>query len=867
MSDPANPNPADWLRKFGLSAFRPGQNEVINALLAGNDCLCIMPTGGGKSLCYQLPAVMRPGVVLVISPLIALMKDQVDGLQTLGLRATFVNSSLEPFEQGRRLDGMAAGEFDLVYVAPERMRSPKFLEALSRAQVQLLAVDEAHCISAWGHDFRPDYGRLGRLREKLGFPQTIALTATATPLVRRDVVQQLQLRSPAIFITGFARPNLRFEVHEPSSPRDKDEVLLEIVQETPGAGIIYAATRKKCEAVVEFLRSNQKRPVGLYHAGLLPAERRSIQDQFMAGKVPLIVATNAFGMGIDKRDLRVVIHYNIPGSLEAYYQEAGRAGRDGLPSRCVLLFSYADRYIQEFFIENSYPSRDAVRRVYEFLRLRPEDPIEMTLQEIKQELGLSLSGEGVGVCEQLLEKCGVLERLESQQNMAQVKLESNLPTLVELLPKEAKVQRKVLRELEREVDDRRGEWVPFHPAKIAAAVELDREALNRALRELIRLTVFHYVPPFRGRAIHMLRRDIPFEQLAIAFEELERRKAAELEKLERVISFAQSHGCRQREILRYFGDSQRFRCGICDNCQPELLSSTTPGSATTENDDSILEAVRIVLSGAARTQGSVGKNLLAKMLCGSQSVQISQLRLDKLSTFGLLSDLNQTDVVEFIKSLIRAKLLEQTEPQPRRPVVQLTEFGGQVMRKQQDLPAWFTLPSELVARLRKRRQPSARRHAGHASVAPSFSRSPVPIDDFPTRDMAAAAEKSPPESCVTSNFTPRPNFYWTWRLFQDGYSLAECRAIRDIDDQTLLDHLLRAANDGLAIQLDWVLNAEQHQLLAQVVDDSSSSGLRAMIDNLPPGIGVQHVQLFCQIRDATAKRNLPASNRELTKFE
>jgi ATP-dependent DNA helicase RecQ len=312
------------LSRFGLEQFRPGQVDVIQSVMKGDDCLCVMPTGGGKSLCYQYPAVVRPGLVMVVSPLIALMKDQVDGLQELGIQAACINSSQTIDQQGEILRQTANGELDLLYVAPERLRSPRFLQTISDIEIQLLAIDEAHCISQWGHDFRPDYARLGNLRRKIGKPQTIALTATATDDVRKDILKQLELDECQVFVNGFARENLFLEVAAPVNIQDKNQRLTTFLHANPGAGIIYASTRKKCEEIVELLNRGSRK-FGFYHGGMLPEDRKSVQERFMDGDVDVIIATNAFGMGIDKSDIRFVVHYNLPGTLEAYYQEAGRA--------------------------------------------------------------------------------------------------------------------------------------------------------------------------------------------------------------------------------------------------------------------------------------------------------------------------------------------------------------------------------------------------------------------------------------------------------------------------------------------------------------------------------------------------------------
>ena len=738
-----------YLAPFGLSSFRPGQRAVIETVFAGRDCLCVMPTGGGKSLCYQLPAIARGGVTLVISPLIALMKDQVDQLTARDLPATFINSTLTPEEQSERLEGMAAGQYRLVYVVPERFRSPRFVDAARRCELTLLAVDEAHCVSEWGHDFRPDYARLGRFRAQLGNPPTIALTATATDAVRRDIVELLALDDPQVFVTGFERPNLFYRAQVAGTDRDKDEVLFRFLADNAGSGIVYASTRKRCEELAERISSRTARSTTVYHAGLTGDQRRAAQDDFMQGRTEIAVATLAFGMGIDKADVRFVVHYNLPGSLEAYYQEAGRAGRDGKPAQCLLLVGGGDRRIHEFFIESAYPSRDVVRQVYEYLSSLEQSPIELTQQEVKEALGLQVGGEAVGACEKLLEAAGVLERLESTENAAAVRLNSDLPTLVDLLPRNASVKRQVLRALERAVGSSRFEWRYIQPRTLLRDLaEMDSTTLARHLRELsTSLDAVDYAPPFRGRAIYMRHTDRRFEELAIDFEKLESQKEAEYRRLEQVVRFASGRDCRQRQILEYFGQHDTEPCGHCDNCQT-AANPGVQGQLDAKCQAKLLEATRVVLSGVARvnrTRSGVGKRLLASMLCGKSNKQVTRNRLDKLTTFGLLSYLKETQVVELIDALLMCGLLEQTEIEPYRPVVRLTERGTELMSGRSDCvplmplsdgllkqfgaaaanrsamgqPASDTVPSEpdreLVARLRHWREETCR-----AAAVPAY---------------------------------------------------------------------------------------------------------------------------------------------------
>jgi ATP-dependent DNA helicase RecQ len=355
------PGPA-LLRHFGHASFRPGQEDVVRAVLAGRDVLAVMPTGSGKSIGYQLPAILLPGLTLVVSPLIALMKDQVDELVRRGLRAAAIHSGRGADEKRDALRAARAGELDLLYVAPERFASGGFRELLSDVPLAVFAVDEAHCVSEWGHDFRPDYRALAdaanacrRADGEPGRPPVAAFTATATPEVREDIVELLGMRQPAVFVAGFDRPNIHLDVQKVSGEIEKRRRLPSIVGDR--RALVYAATRKSAERAAEAL-SDAGLAAEAYHAGLDERARTRIQDAFAAGRLQVVCATNAFGMGIDRPDIEAVVHFEIPGSLEAYYQEIGRGGRDGRRADATLLWNYADVRTREFFIEREDSEED-----------------------------------------------------------------------------------------------------------------------------------------------------------------------------------------------------------------------------------------------------------------------------------------------------------------------------------------------------------------------------------------------------------------------------------------------------------------------------------------------------------------------------
>jgi ATP-dependent DNA helicase RecQ len=598
-------------RYWGYDDFRPGQDQAIGHVLSGGDSLIVMPTGGGKSICYQVPAALLPGVTLVVSPLISLMKDQVDALDAVGLPATFINSSLPSGEMYARLEAAERGEVKLLYVAPERFDSDSFARRLGRLQVSLLAVDEAHCVSEWGHDFRPSYLRLGAVRELLGNPPIAALTATATPEVRRDIVRQLGLRDPAELVTGFDRRNLVWHVLQARNDSEKDRLLGRLLRGRDGSAIVYASTRKNVDALTSHLTALGVKAVG-YHAGLADPERKRVQEAFMSGEAPVVVATNAFGMGIDKGDVRIVVHYNLPGNLEAYYQEAGRAGRDRQPADCVLLHAYQDRFTHEFFIDQSHPPRRAVEEVLAGLRrgCDASGTFSLPLMEFARTLREVKGDRQVASALRILEQAGVVKTVAPGASPLRVRLLATPERIKRELDGQGRAAEvAVLRSLWRAGGGEavyRGAQIDWWDLAEAAGSRSRAGALLEALQD----EGFVEWSSASGDGIWVLDRATPAARLPIPWKTLEEKRGREARKLQKMQGYAYEEGCRRGYVLRYFGDPAAMdECGACDNCLhghgalAERLSGMEAEPAKGRGRASSSRGERASSSAAARPSG------------------------------------------------------------------------------------------------------------------------------------------------------------------------------------------------------------------------------------------------------------------------
>jgi ATP-dependent DNA helicase RecQ len=564
---------------FGYERFRAGQEEAISSILAGRDTLVVLPTGGGKSLCYQVPAMVLDGLTIVVSPLISLMKDQVDALRARELPAAFINSTLSAAQVSSTMAAASRGEIKLLFLAPERFDYGGITGRLRDIGVSLLAIDEAHCISQWGHDFRPSYLRVRKVRADLGGPPTMALTATATPQVRSDILRQLDLTKPSVVITGFDRTNLSYGVLPARNDADKDRLLVETLNAHEGVAIIYASTRRSVDRIAAILE-DAGIPAAAYHAGLPDELRQEVQDAFMSERLRAIVATNAFGMGIDKANVRLVIHHAMPGTLEAYYQEGGRAGRDGRASRVYLLHSFPDRFTHEFFIKSSYPEKATVERVYDVLRHNQQrgKPMPQSAADAVSVVAGKTSEREIESALRIMASYGAMSVQSGESSRIWIRL----------LAAPARITRE-LDTAQMEIEFLRTLW-RMAGKRLETGAEIDFAALPPGLSDIA--TASRLLDSLAGRQFVVWRRvgtgiictdpDRPLSGYAIDWKLLDARRTGEMQKLEAMQSYVYTRRCRREFILRYFGDrAARPRCTGCDNCLGTTLRLDRASSTTT----------------------------------------------------------------------------------------------------------------------------------------------------------------------------------------------------------------------------------------------------------------------------------------------
>ena len=557
------------LEKFwGYKEFRPGQEQIIHSIMSGCDTLALMPTGGGKSLTYQVPTLAQEGLCIIITPLIALMKDQVDRLKRLGIPAVAIHSGLSFKQIDIALDNCVYGDVKFLYVAPERLATEAFRLRVQRMNVSLLAVDEAHCISQWGYDFRPSYLRIAEIRKLIPDTPVLALTASATDLVAKDIMSHLGFEKPNIIRSSFARPNLSYAVRHTD---DKNEQLLRIINNVQGSGIVYMRSREGCEQLCELLR-NQGISASYYHAGLPHAERAMRQEEWTSGKTRIMVATNAFGMGIDKADVRVVVHYTMSDSLESYYQEAGRAGRDGKRSYAVLLVASDDKSKITKRFEQEFPSLETIKSVYEkvcdFVQMAVGDGLyasmPLNLHEFCRREKIYI-GTVMAVMD-LLEQNGYMTLTEEMENPAKVMFCVSRDDLYKIRVDRIDLDH-IIRTILRLYNGIFTEFRAIDERQIAAISGYTEEKVKELLKRMWQMRIIRYIPANSSPMLFFNEERLPTNDLYIAPETYHHRKELMQERFENMVSYSmQQTECRSVVIQRYFGDQEATPCGVCDIC-------------------------------------------------------------------------------------------------------------------------------------------------------------------------------------------------------------------------------------------------------------------------------------------------------------
>jgi len=633
---------------FGYSNFRKGQLEIISSIINCNDTLAVMATGGGKSLCYQLPAIVMDGTAIVISPLIALMKDQVDALINKGIPATLINSTIDFAEVSARMEGAIRGAYKLLYIAPERLESKTFLRLLSKINISFLAVDEAHCISEWGHDFRPSYTSIFKIFQNIERTPIIALTATATTAVQDDICRILQMKNEKRFINGFDRINLDYRT---TKSNDKIINIIDLISDTKsGSTIIYAGSRKRTDLFgAELLK--YKINAEVYHAGLKQQIRDSVQNRFIKDKTKVIVATNAFGMGIDKPDVRNVIHVDLTSTLEQYYQEAGRAGRDGIESTAILLYHPTDVNLQNFFIQNTYPGKRLIIKVYDYIQKNSINGLVPFAITIANELGIA--ARTVENILKLIERDEVIFKENFSRN-AGIRILSDPERIKEYSEniKEDKQQilEGLLRITPREAFHR---TVDVDLRQLLLNTNFKKETIDESIR------AFNFSGIFEISNYNIENNNSQYiydysKPLTIDFNELEKREKYAYQKLSQVVEYAETNQCKRNYILKYFGDEIiDENCGKCSSCNTNDIKQVK-----LKQRADYLE--KIVLTLVDELKDLYTEKEIAAILTGKRSALVNADLDDLKEFYGMANDYEKKEAEELISKLILKRFLQKS---------------------------------------------------------------------------------------------------------------------------------------------------------------------------------------------------------------
>lgn len=641
---------------FGHENFRDGQDDIVRAVLSGRDVVGVLPTGGGKSLCYQVPAMLFPHTTLVVSPLIALMQDQTQRLSERGVPSACIHSGMPEDAIASILRQAQAGKLRLLYVAPERLESAAFRRALQPIPLSLLAVDEAHCVSEWGHDFRPSYRRITSIFDVRSRIPIVALTATATPDVRQDIASSLSLRNHVEIVRGFHRPNLTFRVEKTAS---KVEFITRHTRSNPAASsIVYCGSRRRVETVADELR---KRGVAVqaYHAGLMPDRRAEVQDQFLSGGVDVLVATNAFGMGIDKANVRSVIHCDLTQTVEAYYQEAGRAGRDGLPADCILLYQSEDRRLMDFFIAGTYPEPRTIQDVYGAVSQRLDVPIGVSstnpvladATSLAASLHISVAQASGALT--ALERAGLLVPT-SALGQARVQLRTTHARLDEYLGG-VPVERRLATDLivRRLQQVALGSEIELPLTELLRRSDVAAAELAAALSAMHLSQMIRYRAPQSGGGILVLGPRRAADDLPIDYAAIHERRARAIQKLEVMIGYAETRQCKQNYILSYFGDATGvLRCGRCSSCIAHAPSSEMSARQA--------PLVHAAIAAAWQLRGRFGRHVVSDVLRGVLSDKVREYRLDRAQCWGIAAERSRTEVLEALDEALDRGWLVRT---------------------------------------------------------------------------------------------------------------------------------------------------------------------------------------------------------------